>query len=453
MKFITKKSLSRRTFLRGASATIGLPLLDAMMPAYARTSKLPKRLTFVYLPNGVSMNFHGTNYWKPKQIGRRVPLSPILKPLEKHRERVSVFSGLVQRPAFPAADGANGDHTRATATWLTGVHPKRTEGADVRDGISADQIAARTIGKGLVLSSLELGIDLNFLSGQCENGYACTYLNTVAWETPTSPLPAENNPRIVFERLFGNGGTSEQRKARAKQNRSILDSVSEDFGRLSRTLGPSDQTQLKGYLESVRDVERRIQAIENLRPTRDGGPLLQRPHGIPVRFDKHMGLMFELQRLAFQSDMTRVVTFMTGRELNFRSHPEIGINEGHHALSHHKNDPVKMAELAKLNTYFTQLFVDHLDRLKETSEAGGTLLDNTVFLYGAALSDPNIHSHKDVPLSVVGGDPAWHEGGRHLAFEGKPMTNLLLTLLDRVGVHAESLGDSTGVLDVEPLVS
>ncbi len=331
------------------------------------------------------------------------------------------------------------------------MHCKRTEGADVENGVSADQIAAERIGRETVLPSLELGIDLNFLSGQCENSYSCVYLNTLAWRSPTAPMPTENNPRLVFERLFGNGGTAEQRMARARENRSILDSVTADFTRLSSTLGPADRTQVEEY--PVREVERRIQAVENL-GVDSGLPSLERPHGIPERFDEHVKLMYELQWLAFQADMTRVVTFMLGRELNFRTYPEIGINQGHHGLSHHQDRPEQLEKLARLNTYQTDLFAWYLDKLESTREGEGTLLDNSLFLYGASLSNPNLHAHYDLPLTVVGGDRALHAGGRHLVYESEtPMTNLLLSLLDRVGVHAETLGDSTGRLDIEPLAA
>jgi len=450
MKFITKQSLSRRRFLRGASAAIGLPLLSAMVPAMSQSPARPKRISFIYLPNGVARNFSGINYWTPEGVGTDMKLSPILTPLARHRDRLSVVSGLAQPEAEAKTDGANGDHTRATSSWLTGVYPKRTEGADVQNGISADQIAADFLGKETALPSLELGIDLNFLSGQCENSYSCVYLNTLAWRSPTAPLPTENNPRLVFERLFGDGGSPEQRMARAREDRSILDFVAEDFARLSRTLGPSDRTQVQDYLDSVREVERRIQAVEHL-GVDTGMPNLERPRGIPERFDEHVKLMYELQWLAFQADMTRVVTFMLGRELNFRTYPEIGIEEGHHGLSHHQDRPEQIEKLARLNTYQTDLFAWYLDKLESTPEGDGTLLDNSLFLYGASLSNPNQHAHYDLPLTVVGGDRAQHQGGRHIVFEPKawtPMTNMLLGLLDQVGVPAESLGDSTGRLDI-----
>ena len=453
MNFVTKQRLSRRRFLRGASAAIGLPLLDAMVPAFGQEPVPPKRISFIYMPNGVAMNFKGINYWTPKGEGRDMQLSPILTPLARHRDRLTVVSGLAQPEAEAHDDGANGDHTRATSSWLTGVHPKRTEGADIENGLSADQIAADVLGRETVLPSLELGIDLNFLSGQCENSYSCVYLNTLAWRSPTAPLPTENNPRLVFERLFGSGGTIDQRKAWARDSRSILDFVTNDFDRLARTLGPSDRRQVEEYLDSVREVERRIQAVENLGA--DAGlPALERPRGIPDRFDDHVKLMFELQWLAFQADMTRVVTFMLGRELNFRTYPEIGIEEGHHSLSHHQDRAEQIEKLARLNTYQTDLFAWYLDKLESTSEGQGSLLDNSLFLYGASLSNPNQHAHYDLPLTVVGGDPARHEGGRHVVFDREawtPMTNLLLTLLDDVGVHADSLGDSTGRLRIEPL--
>jgi hypothetical protein len=451
MKLITKRALPRRTFLRGAAATIGLPLLDAMLPALSQPAPQPKRLGFIYLPNGVAMNFSGINYWTPQGAGANYELSPILTPLAPYRDRLTVVSGLAHHQADAHDDGANGDHTRATSSWLTGVHCKRTEGADVENGVSADQIAAEVLGRDTVLPSLELCIDLNFLSGQCENSYSCVYLNTLAWRSPTAPLPTENNPRLVFERLFGNGGTTEQRMALARENRSILDSVSEDFTRIARTLGPADRTQVDEYLSAVREVERRIEAVETL-GVDSGLPALERPRGIPERFDEHVKLMFELQWLAFQADMTRVVTFMLGRELNFRTYPEIGITEGHHGLSHHQDRPEQLEKLARLGTYQSQLLVWFLDKLASTPEGDGTLLDHSLFLYGASLSNPNLHAHYDLPLTVVGGDRRQHAGNRHLVFPSEtPMTNLLLALLDKVGVPAETLGDSTGRLDIEPL--
>ncbi|MBN1240471.1 MAG: DUF1552 domain-containing protein, partial [Gammaproteobacteria bacterium] len=361
MRLITKRSLPRRTFLRGAAAAVGLPLLDAMVPALSQTKPAPKRLGFIYLPNGVAMNFSGINYWTPKDIGENFTMSPILTPLAPYRDRLTVVSGLAHHQADAHDDGANGDHTRATSSWLTGAHCKRTEGADVENGISADQIAAQALGRDTALPSLELGTDLNFLSGQCENSYSCVYLNTLAWRSPTAPLPTENNPRLVFERLFGNGGTAEQRIALARQNRSILDSVGEDFARLARELGPADRRQVDDYLSAVREVERRIEAVGRVGAD-TGPPKLERPRGIPERFDEHVKLLFELQWLAFQADLTRVVTFMLGRELNFRTYPEIGITEGHHGLSHHQDRPEQLEKLARLGAYQAQLFVWFLDK-------------------------------------------------------------------------------------------
>jgi hypothetical protein len=446
---VTKRVLPRRTFLRGLSATVALPLLDAMVPALAATPAPAKRLGFIYLPNGVAMNFSGINYWTPRETGKRFELSPILRPLAGFRDQLTVVSGLAQHQADAHDDGANGDHTRATSSWLTGVHCKRTEGADVENGVSADQIAAEVLGKRTALPSLELSIDLSFLSGQCENSYSCVYLNTLAWRSPTSPLPTENNPRRVFERLFGDGGTTAQRVALARENRSILDSVSEDFARLSAKLGPADRTQVDDYLQAVREVERRIQAVETLGD--DAGlPALERPRGIPEIFGDHVKLMYELQWLAFQADMTRVVTFMLGRELNFRTYPEIGITEGHHGLSHHGDRPEQLEKLKKLNTYQTDLFAWFLDKLRSTADGDGNLLDHSLFLYGASLSNPNLHAHYDLPLALVGGAGGALQGGRHLKFAAEtPMTNLLLAMLDKAGVPAAMLGDSTGRLDLE----
>jgi hypothetical protein len=420
-----------------------------MVPAFAQSqAPAAKRIGFIYMPNGVAMNFSGINYWTPPSAGRDFELSPILTPLAPFRDRLTIVSGLAQHQADAHDDGANGDHTRATSSWLTGVHCKRTEGADVENGVSADQLAADVLGRDTVLPSLELSIDLNFLAGQCENSYSCVYLNTLAWRSPTQPLPTENNPRLVFERLFGNGGTAEQRVALAQENRSILDSVSADFSTLAATLGAADRAQVDDYLSAVREVERRIQAVETL-GLDSGLPALERPRGIPENFGEHVKLMYELQWLAFQADMTRVVTFMLGRELNFRTYPEIGITEGHHGLSHHQDRPEQLEKLSRLNTYQTELFAWFLEKLRSTPDGDGTLLDHSLFLYGASLSNPNLHAHYDLPLTIVGGDSTQHAGGQHAVFPPEtPMTNLLLTLLAAVDVTAPMLGDSSGALTI-----
>jgi hypothetical protein len=450
---ITRRSLPRRTFLRGAGAAIGLPLLDAMVPALAAEPADAARLGFVYLPNGVAKNFTGIDYWTPAGAGPGMRLSTILSPLEPYRDRLTVISGLAQKVAEANdEDGATGDHTKATASWLTGVRCKRTEGADIENGTSVDQIAARVLGRDTVLPSLELSIDLSVLSGQCDSSYSCVYLNTLSWSSPTTPLPTENNPRLVFERLFGSGGTSEQRAALARQNRSILDYVRRDFDRLTRALGPGDRAQVDEYLDSVREVERRIQAAEQL-GDEEVVTTLERPRGIPERFDEHVKLMYELQWLAFKADLTRVVTFMLGRELNFRTYPEIGLTQGHHTMSHHGEDPERIATYAKLNTYQTELFAWFLDKLASTPEGDGTLLDRSLFLYGASMSNPNLHAHFDLPLSLVGGRAGRPGAGRHsVQPTDTPMSNLLLSMLDRAGVPLPgNLGDSTGALDLEPL--
>jgi uncharacterized protein DUF1552 len=451
---IMKKALPRRAFLRGVGTGLALPLLDAMVPALSAIDKTPakgvRRLGFVYLPNGVAMNFKGVNYWRPIGEGTQFELSPILKPLESFRQNMVVFSGLTHHQADVLDDGANGDHTRGTSSWLTGVHPKHTEGADVRNGISADQIAAQHVGKETMLPSLELGIDVTYLAGNCENGYSCAYMNTLSWSSPTTPLPSENNPRIVFERLFGDGGTSSARLSQARENRSVLDSVTTELGRLLSTLGPGDRSTVNDYVDSVREVERRIQSAERHAATVPL-PELTQPTGIPERFDQYVNVMFDMVALAFQTDITRVVTFMLGRELNFRTYPEIGITEGHHGLSHHGDDPAKLARYAKLGAYQAELFSRFLNKLRSTGDGDGSLLDRSLLLYGAGLSNPNLHAHMDLPLLVVGGDV---RGGRHVKYPLEtPMTNLLLGMLDKSGVPADTLGDSTGRIDVEPISS
>ena len=447
--FISKLSLPRRRFLQGMGTALALPLLDAMAPALSAMAQTPakpvRRMGFVYLPNGVSMNFKGVNNWKPVGEGNSFQFSRILSPFAPFRDRMTVVSGTAHGQAEVMNDGANGDHSRGTSTWLTGVHPKHTEGSDVRNGVSADQIAAQYWGKDTPLPSLELGLDINYLAGACENGYACAYMNTLAWSSPTTPLPTENNPRVVFERLFGDGGTSAQRLAQARAQRSILDSVNDELKRLLGTLGPGDRTTVTDYVDSVREVERRIQTSEK-RGATEVLPTLQRPMGIPERFDEHVGLLYDMQWLAFRADITRVVTFMLGRELNFRTYPEIGVAEGHHGLSHHGDRPEQLEKYARVNTYQAELFAKFLEKLHSTPDGDGTLLDHSMFLYGAGLSNPNLHAHTDLPLVVFGGGI---KGGRHIATPPQtPMTNLLLSMLEKSGIPAVTLGDSNGRVDL-----
>jgi hypothetical protein len=455
---IKRIALPRRTFLRGLGATVALPFLDAMVPALSMKASAagtrPCRMGFVYAPNGQTMTDR-KNYWTPTTAGKDFEFSPILSPLAPYRDRVTVVSGLAQHQAEALGDG-NGEHTRAGATWLNGVHPKKTEGAGIAAGISADQIAASQFGKSTVLPSMELmvsEIDL-VLGGQCEAGYSCAYLNTIAWQSENTPLPVENNPSVVFDRLFGEGGTREERLGRMQANRSMLDRVTDDLARLQRSLGPTDRTRVDQYLESVREVERRIRAAE----AQSADPSLSlpdRPNGVPTRFDDHVKLLFDLQWLAFQADLTRVFTLMLGRELNQRNYPEIGIAEPHHGLSHHGNKPEMMEKYARLNTFEMELFAYFLEKLRSTPEGDNNLLDNSILLYGSGFSNGDTHWHRDLPLVVAGGGAGHLKGGRHLAFPAAdmvPMTNLLVSLLDKAGVQMEGgIGDSTGKLNLETL--
>ncbi|PYR48062.1 MAG: hypothetical protein DMF89_17090 [Acidobacteria bacterium] len=449
---ITKIALPRRTFLRGAGAALALPLLDAMVPALPALNQTPahpvRRLGFVYLANGVAMN-DSINYWRPKGRGAAFELSPILEPFGAFRQQMVVVSGLTHAQAETLGDG-NGDHSRGTSTWLNGVHPRWTEGSDVQAGVTADQIAATELGRETPLPSLELGIDPNFVVGSCENGYSCTYMNTLAWRTPTTPLPTENNPRAVFERLFGDGGTPAARRAQMRRTRSVLDSVLDEADRLQQKLGAGDRTKISDYFDALREVERRIQKTE---ARGADAALLEAtatpPAGIPERFADHVKLMFDLQWLAYRADITRVFTFMLGREVNSRTFPEIGVSEPHHGLSHHRDDPKQLEKLVKVNIYHASLFSSFLERLSTTPDGDGTLLDHSMLLYGAGLSNPNTHSHIDLPLVILGRGAGRLTGDRHLQYPiGTPMTNLLLTLLDKVGVATERLGDSTGRLNL-----
>ena len=447
--FISKLALPRRMFLRGMGVTIALPLLDSMMPAMSVLAKSParpvKRLGFVYTPNGATMSA-----WTPSGEGILDELSPTLSPLAPFREHVLVPTGLSQRQAESMGDG-NGEHSRGQTVWLCGVHPKRTEGADVQAGVTVDQIAAQTICNDTPLLSIEMALEQNYLVGNCDNGYSCVYWNTISWRTPTTPLPMEVNPRVVFERMFGDGGTPKQRLDQIREDRSILDSVKAAIAGLQGRLGPGDRTRLSEYLDSMREIERRIQVAEK-QSGESPIALPDRPVGAPESYDEYAKLMLDLAALAFQADITRVFTLLLGREQTNRPYPFIGVPEAHHSISHHQNDPVKLAKAAKINTYHIQLLAYLADRLNQISDGDGTLLDHSMILQGSGLSNSDQHSHIDLPLVVVGGGGGSLKGGRHLRFpKDTPMNNLHLALLEKVGVPVEKFGDATGRVPLEPL--
>ena len=445
---VTKKSLSRRTVLRGLGATVALPLLDGMVPALAAamrtTGAAPaRRLGAIYVPNGVEMRA-----WTPTTEGTGFAFTPILKPLEPFRDQVCVLSGLADKPAVPLPGEGIGDHARAASTWLTGVHVKKTEGPDIRAGVSLDQLAAQTLGKETQLASLELALDSVEVLGACDAGYSCAYANTIAWRTPTTPLPMENNPRAVFERLFGAADSTDvaARRARLHEDRSVLDLVTDQAGALKQTLGPGDRHKLTQYLDAVRDAERRIQRAEE--QSGREMPVVEKPVGIPDTFEAHAKLMYDLLVLAYQTDLTRVATFMIGKEVSGRAFPEIGVADGHHSLSHHQNDPAKLEKLAKLNNYHIQMFAYFLDQMRSTPDGDGSLLDHSILVYGSGISDGNIHFHLDLPMLLVGGGAGTLTGGRHVRYANDtPITNLYVAMLDKLGRPAEQFGDSTGQLD------
>jgi hypothetical protein len=429
--------------------TIALPLLDAMMPAMsvlAKSAARPvKRLGFVYTPNGATMSA-----WTPSAEGVLSELSPTLAPLAPFREHVLVPTGLSQRQAESMGDG-NGEHSRGQTVWLSGVHPKRTEGADVQAGVTVDQIAAQTLCKDTPLLSIEMALEQNYLVGNCDNGYSCVYWNTISWRTPTMPLPMEVNPRVVFERMFGDGGTPRQRLDQIREDRSILDSVKDAISGLQGRLGAGDRTRLSEYLDSMREIERRIQVAEK-QSGESPIALPDRPVGAPESYDEHAKLMLDLAALAFQADITRVFTLLLGREQTNRPYPFIGVPEAHHSISHHQNDPVKLAKAAKINTYHIQLLAYFADRLNQIADGDGTLLDHSMIMQGSGLSNSDQHSHIDLPLVVVGGGAGSLKGGRHLRFpKDTPMNNLHLSLLEKVGVPVQDFGDATGRVPLEPL--
>ena len=441
---ITRKHLSRRTMLRGLGAAVALPLLDAMVPALSAARRTaangPRRMAVVYTPNGMMMND-----WTPVGEGADFAVSRILTPLARHRGRMLVLSGLADRYGWPQADEGTGDHARASGTFLTGVHIKKTEGADIRAGVSMDQVAAEVLSQETQLGSLELAIESVEFLGGCDAGYSCAYANTISWRTPTTPLPMMNDPRAVFERMFGVSDTTDAavRVARMRKERSILDSVAEDAVILRGTLGTHDAVKLTEYLDAIRDAERRIELAEAQGERQL--PLVDRPSGIPSTFEGHARLMFDLLTLAFRTDMTRVATFMLGREVSGRAYPEIGVPDSHHPVSHHQYDPEKLEKLSKINTFHVEQFAYFVDRLSEIGDGDRSLLDNSMLLYGSGISDSNVHMHDDLPLVLAGGGGGTIQGGRHLRYpKDTPITNLFLSMLDRMNVPVESIGDSTG---------
>ena len=453
---ITKKHLHRRTFLRGMGATVALPLLDSMVPALsamAKTSANPvRRLGFIYFPHGsVSWAKGPQNQWTPPGEGGPLTLSPILQPLAAVQDQMIVLTNMEHRNAQGNGTDGNAEHTRSNASWLSAARPKMTEGADVLLATTVDQIAARRLCRDTRLPSLELTMENSFLVGNCDNGYNCVYVNTLSWASPTTPLPMENNPRLVFERLFGEGGTVDERRAEMRKDRSILDSVTEDMARLMRSLGAGDRTRVNDYVDAVREVERRIQRAEE-QAGESTLALPDRPVGIPEEYDEHVKLMFDLLVLTWQADITRVFSLQLGREQSARTFPWIGVNEGHHGTSHHQDKPEKIAAIARINTYYSQLLAYFAEKLAATSDATGSLLDNSMVLHGSGMCNGNLHDHKNLPLVLLGGGAGRLRGGRHIKFpELTPMANLLLGLLDKAGVPADSFGDSDGRVDLEPL--
>jgi hypothetical protein len=438
--FVTKKRLDRRTFLRGVGATVALPMLDAMAPALAAAPTAPPRLGFVYAANGTIQN-----QWKPSTTGP-LELSPILQPLEKVRSQVNVLTGLSHLQADTFGDGT-GDHPRSSAVWLSGVHAydRSQPGVETRLATTADQFAARQIGKTTQLPSLEMNLD-PATQGACDTG-DCFFTYTISWRNETTPNAAEYHPRVVFARLFGDGGSAEHRLAHAKRSGSILDSLLTEVNRLDRTLGPGDRRKLTEYLDSVRELEQRVQnvksrGIQNVE-------LPDRPTDIPASFDEHAKLLFDLQALAFRADVTRVFTLMMARELSTRPYPNIGVPEQGHAVSHHRNDPELIAKKAKVDTYHMQLLAYFLEKLQAAQDGDGSLLDHSMILYGGGMGDGNLHRHSDLPCLMAGSLGGKFKTGRHLAYKlDTPMSNLLLTILDATGVRLEKIGDSTGPLSL-----
>jgi Protein of unknown function (DUF1552) len=451
--FITKKHLSRRTLLRGMGVSLGLPLLDSMVPAQtpvAKTAAVPKsRLACIEMVHGAAgSTADGTekHYWSPAEEGRDFKFSQTLEPLDPLRDYITIVSDTDLHPATAWAAAEEGaDHFRSSAVYLTAAHPKMTEGSDYFAGTSIDQLYAQQFGQDTPLPSIQLCIEMVDASGACDYGYACVYADTISWASPTQPLPMTLDPRMAFESLFGEGGTPEERLARQKVNRSILDWISKDVARLQKGLGPSDRNRLNQYLDDVREIERRIQRIEKYNASGEARALPAAPLGVPDSYEEHVKLMFDLQALAFMTETTRVSAFKMSRDVSTRVFPESGVKQPFHPCSHHQENPAKIAEFAKLNRYHVSLVPYFLNKLKNTPDGDGNLLDHSIVLYGSPLGDSNVHNHKRVPIFLAGHANGGLKGNLHVrAKDGTPMANVLLTMAHKLGVNAESFGDSNG---------
>jgi Protein of unknown function (DUF1552) len=434
---ITRKAISRRLMLRGLGSAVAVPLLDSMVPALCGAAKPFNRFGVVYVPNGMIMQ----NYL-PTKDGADYEMTPTLSALEPLREHFQILSGL---NCIPTPGRPGGAHAKASTRFLTDISPPTSE-TWLDAGISVDQILAQEIGKNTQLASLELAIESGETAGSCDTGYACPYTNTLSWTGPSTPLPTQNNPRLVFERLFGDSGSTDpkERRGRMRQQKSILDSVTREVSRLNGALPQSDRTKLTEYLDSVRGVERRIQNAE--RENRQL-PLVDRPDGIPGNWEDHIKLMFDLMVLAYQSDLTRVITLMVGHEQSGMTYPQIGVPDAHHPISHHQREPEKVAKTAKINGYHVKMFTYLLERLRDTPDGDGTLLDHMTMIYGAGIADSNSHAPVNIPFLLAGGGAGNLKGGRHTNLKGVPLANLHLTLMDQFGVSWDRIGDSTGRLD------
>jgi hypothetical protein len=443
---VTRKHLPRRTFLRGMGAAVALPFLESMVPAFAApalASAAPNRLLFTYIPIGAIME-----EWFPTGSEKDFQFKRILKPLSGFQGDFSVLGGLDHHNGYALGDGG-GDHARAGACYLTGVHPKKTSGADIQAGVSVDQIIASHLGSKTKLASIELGCDDTRTVGACDSGYSCAYQNSVSWRTPSSPMPPETNPRTVFERMFGADDLSLPAEVRARKTarrKSILDFVGEDTKKLEAGLGAADRHKIDEYLYAVRDIERRLDNAQT--EQRRFNPSIEKPAGVPVLFADYLKLMYDIQLLAIQADVTRTITFMVGREGSQRTYEEIGISEAHHPLTHHRGNKDSIEKVTRINTFHAEQFAYFLGRLKSTKEGDGTLLDHSMVVYGSGIADGSEHTHENLPILLAGRGNGALKPGRYLTYpKGTPTTNLWLTLLDRMDIHPESIGDSTGRLE------